>query len=414
MFPGFFHPMNVPDNFTWPAYDGRSIANIPATVAEIVKAPFTGLPPLEADLWQPVSRGAKRVVVLTLDAFGWNLLQAEQNHLDGLLKRADIVESLTSIFPSTTVAALSSLWTGAAPAQHGMLGLTMFFPEYATAAQMLSFTPTFGRYPDALVEAGLKPETFLQWPGMAEQLVRSGVPTHAFKGRHIIDSVLSKMHGRGVTGDHGVITMSDMLAQMGQLLHETAGETLYLSAYWPTIDTLSHYRLWDGAATRAEIRTLFYQIQTEFLNNLSDQAKKDTLFFITADHGQTPFRQHIFIEDYPQLQEMLFMKPTGEPRVAYLYAKHGRVEEIIHTINSQLNEAMIATKAEDALASGLFGPAPHTAVARERIGDIVVIMRDDYVFTSRAKAEEWQEFIGGHGGMTQAEMQVPWIGFRLG
>lgn len=407
------HFLQTIEAFTWPAYDGRSIGNIPATIAETLKVPFNGLPALEPKLWQPLAGDCRRVVLLTLDAFGWNLLQAEEARLGGLLNKADIVEQITSIFPSTTVAALSSLWTGAAPAQHGMLALNMFFPEYATETQMLFFTPTFGRYPDALIAAGLKPESFLQWPGMAEQLAQQGVPTHAFKGREIIYSALSRMHGRGVSGDHGAITFSDMLDQVAQMLEATADESLYLSAYWPTIDTISHFRHWDGEATRAEIRTLFYQIQTQFLDKLSASAREGTLFFITADHGQIALPTHIYLEDHPKLQQMLFMKPSGEPRITYLYAKHGRIEEIVQYINQHLGAFMVALTAEEALASGLFGPQPHTAVAHERIGDVVVIMRQDAVLFNQTLPEQARHMVGGHGGMSHGEMQVPWIGFRL-
>jgi predicted AlkP superfamily pyrophosphatase or phosphodiesterase len=50
-------------------------------------------------------------------------------------KRTAVSHQLTSIFPSTTVAALSSFWTGAAPAQHGMMGLNIFFPQMAAAGR---------------------------------------------------------------------------------------------------------------------------------------------------------------------------------------------------------------------------------------------------------------------------------------
>lgn len=403
----------LPDEFILPAYDGRSIANIPAAAAEILHVPFQGLPPLHADLWQPLAGGAKRVVLLVLDAFGWNLLQAEAANLERLVKKAGVVGQLTSIFPSTTVAALSSLWTGAAPAQHGMLGFTMFLPEFATATEMLRFTPVFAHHPNALVEAGLEPEAFLHWPGMAEQLARFGVPTYSFKGREIVGSALSKMHGRGLAADQGVVTFADMLTQMGQLLHEKADESLFVFGYWPVIDTLSHFRLWDGAATRAEARQLFHQIEHEFLNRLTAVARQDTLFFITADHGQVALPDYIFLEDHPRLQEMLLMRPTGEHRVSYLYAKHGRTDDILHYLQTHLSHALVAVRSDEALAAGLFGPAPHTAVALDRLGDITVIMRGGYRLLIRAQEKKARQMIGGHGSMTHAEMLTPWLGYRL-
>ena len=67
----------VPEEFCLPAYGGGSIANVPATVARLLAAPFRGLPGLPEPLWQPVA-GVKRVVLLTLDGFGLNLFQERQ------------------------------------------------------------------------------------------------------------------------------------------------------------------------------------------------------------------------------------------------------------------------------------------------------------------------------------------------
>ena len=120
----------VPTEFTLPDYAGGSIANVPATIARMLGTTLTGLPALPEDMWQSLGR-VKRVVLLTLDGFGWNQFQARQELVTAVSQKATITKQLTSIFPSTTVAALSSLWTGSAPAQHGLVGLRLFFPEYA-------------------------------------------------------------------------------------------------------------------------------------------------------------------------------------------------------------------------------------------------------------------------------------------
>jgi hypothetical protein len=179
------------------------------------------------------------------------------------------------------------------------------------------------------------------------------------------------------------------------------------------IDTLSHFRLWDSAAVAAEIGSLFQQIETSFLNTLSDKARQDTLFFIMADHGQVALPHLVYIEDHAPLQQALFMKPTGDPRVTYLYAKHGRQQQIIDYINHNLGDAMVALSSEQALAAGLFGPGGGTAVASERLGDVLVIMRQGFVLVTQAMAPTAKRLIGGHGSLTAAEMEVPWIGLRL-
>lgn len=408
-------PASWPDEFVLPQYNGRSIANVPATVASILQVPFKGMPPLKNELWQPFTVGAKRVVLLIIDAMGWNLLQLMEEELAPVLRHTAVYDQITSVFPSTTVAALSSFWTGAAPAQHGLVGFQLFFPEFAAGGQMISFTPVLGKFPDALIEAGLQPETFLQWPGVAEQFAAGGVPTYAIKGRGIVDSTLSKMHGRGVAANFGVFTFSDLLVQMGELLQEKAGEKMYLSAYWPTIDTLSHFYNWNGTAVQAEMRSLLHQIKTEFLEKLTAVARQDTVFFIVADHGQTTYKpnQQIPLTSHPRLEEMLLMRPLGGVREIYLYARQGQIANVVNYINEELGDKLYALPTEAALASGLFGPPPIAQQTPQRLGDVLVLARDGHIFYPPAEQKMVDEFKAGHGGLSPAEMQVPWLGFRL-
>lgn len=410
--------LTIPHEFQLPNYEGGSIANIPATIAAILGASMDGLPSLPETFWRPLGDDIKRVVSILIDGWGWNLLNKERSFLQPLLEQAVVVDKITSIFPSTTAAALSSLWTGAAPAQHGLVGLNMFFPEYGTIGQMLSLSPDIVHYPDALVRAGLQPETFLHWPGLAQQLAKAGVPTHRFKGKNIVHSALSKMHGRGVAGNHGVVTMADMLVQMRRLLESTAGQPLYAAAYWSTVDTLSHDHGWDDEIVAAELRSLINQVQVEFLGCLSEQARRDTVLLIIADHGQaiTSSAEAIYLEDHPQLQQMLLMKPAGEPRTPYLYTKHGQQDAAIEYINEQLGHAMVAWPSMAVLDAGLLGLPPFAPEATDRIGDVIVTMRNGHAFlnTRAEDGERAMSWLGRHGGLTEAEMLVPWLGFRLG
>jgi hypothetical protein len=400
--------------FVPPDYSGGTIANIPATIAGLLGVPFAGLPPLPESLWRPLG-DARRVVLFIVDALGWNLCQQEQAMLSDLTTQAIVQGRLTSIFPSTTVAALSSLWTGLGPAQHGMVGLRLFMPQYAVTAQTLSFSPTFGHYPQALIHAGLKPESFLHGSGFAEQLADSGVASFAFKGQEIVDSALSKMHGRGLTASFGVYTLAEMFVQLRQLLEEKAGKSLYANVYWPTIDTLSHLYGWEHPTVAAELRAIFTQLRQEIFGRLSLAARKETVFLLAADHGQvtTTPAQRIYLEDHPDLQRWLWMIPAGEPRTPYLYVKNGRQTAVLNYIADNLSHAMVAMPAATALSAGLLGPEPHAPEAADRLGDVLLTMRDGFLLLTEKDREKADRFNGRHGGMTAPEMYVPWWGFRL-
>jgi len=407
--------LDLPNDFLPPDYEGGSIANVPATVSSLLGSPFSGLPPLYEPLWKPLAGRIRRVVVLLIDSLGWNMVQQVSPEIDWLRSQAAVEGKITSVFPSTTVAALSSLWTGYAPAQHGLVGLRLFFPDEAILASMLRFSPTFASFPGSLAEAGVEPEAFLQVPGFAEQLSAAGIPSHAFKGRNIVNSSLSQMLDRGVQKVHGIVTAADLFVQMRELLETTAGTPLYVNAYWPAVDTLCHAFGPDHPSVAAEIRATFGLLKTEFLDRLSPAARNETALFITADHGHvaTPPDLTINVDKDPTLKEMLLMRPAGEPRTPYLYARQGCQKALLnYLVETYGNECIVISSAQ-ALTSGLLGPKPHAPGVAQRLGDVVVLMRDGYSMLTPQEEENAQSWGGRHGGMTVTEMEVPWLGISL-
>jgi predicted AlkP superfamily pyrophosphatase or phosphodiesterase len=408
--------LNLPAEFLPPAYGGRSIANVPATIAALLDAPFQGLPPLEESLWRPVAADVERVILVVLDSLGWQMVETQRPYFDELIGgRTAVFGQITSIFPSTTVAALSSLWTGYAPAQHGLVGLRLLTPEYGAITQFIHFTPVFGKHPDALIDAGLDPETFLHVPGFSQQLAAAGVPTHRYKERKIIDSALSKMHGRGVAESYGTVSAADTFVLARRLLEEKAGEKLYVATYWSTIDALMHTHGWEHPSVAAEARTLLDQLRLELVEALSPAARRGTLLCLVADHGQitTSEDTQIRLRDHPQLNQMLLFRPAGEPRLPYFYARRGQRQAVLDYLRSHFAHAMVALPAEEALAAGLLGPEPHAPQALHRMGDVVGVMRDGYIFLTDRDLESAHKLIGRHGGMTRLEMAVPWLAMRL-
>jgi hypothetical protein len=122
----------LPSDEGWilPHYDGLSIANIPATIAALMDGDLPdALPTLPNDLWADWRPGLRRIVLVVLDALGYRALQrmladgAGQGFHD--IAQAGRMLPLTSVFPSTTDAALVSLRTGRPPAEHGWLAYTM-------------------------------------------------------------------------------------------------------------------------------------------------------------------------------------------------------------------------------------------------------------------------------------------------
>ena len=65
------------------------------------------------------------------------------------------------------------------------------------------------------------------------------------------------------------------------------------------------------------------------------------------------------------------------------------------------------------IEAGWFGPGmPHPRLD-ERVGDVVLVMREHATFKDRVAGEKPHAMIGNHGGATEDEMVVPLVVARL-
>ena len=103
-----------------------------------------------------------------------------------------------------------------------------------------------------------------------------------------------------------------------------------------------------------------------------------------------------------------------ERRMAYLHARPGRVAAVRESCTRQLGSVAEWLEPADAFARGLFGPGPVSPAARRRVGDLILLARDDcqfvYPFTPRKKPPI---FAGNHGALDPREMLVPLLALRL-
>lgn len=413
--------MNELNAFILPNYsnpagsEGTTIANIPATVAHLLGVPFKGLPPLPADLWQSLTADhkIKRVVLLIIDGMGQNLLDVIRPEINGILERATIAQTITSVFPSTTVNALACLWTGHAPAQHGLVGLNLYLPEFQTVGQMIHFTPKFDRMPDALVKGGVNPKKFLAVPGLGEQLTSAGVTSHTLKHYTFTNSALSQMHNRGITHQRGTFTFVDTLRQIREILETESDKPVYVGAYWETIDTMSHVYGHTHPHVQAELVLGWQQIEQILLDGLSEKARAETVICVVADHGQTaiPQAQRIEAAGVDALHGQLLMT-TGEPRAPYFYTRPAALPEVLAYLQQEYASQMWSLTAAEALEMGLWGPPPYAPQTTTRIGDVVAICRNGYCWVRPEDTPILNRFHSTHGSLTPAEMVVPWLVFR--
>ena len=78
----------------------------------------------------------KNVVLLVMDGMGINVL--ERNLQENAFLRKHIKREISSVYPCTTTAALTSILTGKTPNEHGWIGWSNYFKEVDKSIDLFS------------------------------------------------------------------------------------------------------------------------------------------------------------------------------------------------------------------------------------------------------------------------------------
>lgn len=408
--------LDLGDGYLYPHYQGNSILNLPSSVCQLLGAPGLGAPALDPALLAPLGAGIRHVVVILMDGLALHRLQRwigdGSAPLWGRLAENGVLAPLTSISPSTTCAAMTSLWTGRSPAEHGIVGYEMFMKEYGLVANMITHGPaSFEGSTGLLSRAGFKPAEYLPFPTLGTHLEAHGVKVAAFQHYTIAGSGISQMTFKGAN-IQPFGTLTDLWVGVRNLLERQRHERLYTWVYWDRIDHYSHHHGPDSELPAAEFVSFTEAFQRLFLNKLSLAARQDTAVILLADHGQiaTTPDPHYELRTHPSLSRRLHFNPTGENRLMFLYVRPGQTEAVREYIERTWLRTFKVVDSAYLAESGLLGPGEVHPRLGERLGDLAVFPgRQDYLWW--APVENF--LLGRHGGLHPEEMLVPFLAFRL-
>jgi hypothetical protein len=418
------------ERFVRPDFAGRGLANVAPTVLRFLApraADSLTLPPLDADLLPRSSaRDIRTVILLVADGLGYLQLLSEVKSGNAptfgeLIARASANDAdvscnpITSVFPTTTVAALGSVNSGVAPASHGLLGYTLYLPEFGTVAEMIRWGPLNRRVSFADPEFGQAPERFIWAETIYSRLHAAGVErTFAVNPSGFSGTALTRMLHQHATYA-GYIATSSLEPIVARLSRESTDRT-YIYGYWPTVDTIAHL---VGPLTPehgAEVAALDLQLG-RLLRSLDGRG--DTLVLVTADHGHldTVPDEAIQLTDHPELLAMLRVYPAGERRVVYLHPRPGASLEVAEYARERLGDVGSVMLREDAVDVGLFGPGQLSERAAGRIGEVLLFPRANLSMVAPienmdSNTPKAPVFRGLHGGLTTDEAVVPLLAVR--
>ena len=139
----------------------------------------------------------------------------------------------------------------------------------------------------------------------------------------------------------------------------------------------------------------------------------DTAVFITADHGMVDAPHALRIDLAHDAELAAGVRHVGgEFRSLQLYCEEGAAPDVArHLAGAAWASGPGCSAARRRSRQGWFGPvAPHVL---ERIGDVIVAMRDNFaIVDSRTARPELLALLGLHGSLTHEEVSIPLLHAR--
>lgn len=353
-----------------PEYAGACVSNLVPALLEPSVEPVTWLPEAAAD--------ANQIVLLVIDGLGWDHLQARR-HVAPTLAAMD-GRSITTVAPSTTATALTSITTGLTPGEHGVVGYRI-----NVGGEILNVLRWCTPSGDA--RATIPPGSFQKAAAFVSQhppiLTRAEFHNGGFSGAHLDG-----------TRFHGYRCMSTFMVEMRRLL---AANEPFVYAYYDGPDKVSHeYGLGE-----------YYDAELAFVDGLVadiiSELPPGATLVVTSDHGQVHTGDALVELPADVLEHVAIQ--SGEARLRWLHARSGRITALHDAVRAHFDElAWVRTRAQ-VIDEQWFGP--HITVeGANRLGDIALAARGVHAFVDPADTGPYT-LIGRHGSLTSAEMYVP-------
>lgn len=407
--------MMLNSDFILPEYQDDCFSNIPNTVLSLFGIK-TKRPTISRRHFKKyINQRYKNIIVFLIDAFGFYQWKKYGNQF-ALFKQIDekkFLTPITSVFPSTTAAALNTIHSCLTPAEHGLFEFTLYIKEIDKTIKTLRFHEIENKKQDSLLDEKVTPKILFNFKTIYQLLKKHDINSFSFANKEYANSVYSQT-SRKDSITISFTNFSDLVVKLKEQLVKSKGKN-YFFVYWDKLDTLGHEYGPHHNACKVELAKISYLFLKEFVEKVNKKTKKQTLLIIIADHGQITVnpKQTFYLNKDEFLKNSLqkdkkgkIILPTGSPRNVFLHIREVKLENIYKYLKEKLKDKAEVIKTNEAIALGLFGKNKIESKFKNRLGNLIVLPYKNYTIWREYKGEKF-EYLGHHGGLSKEEMIIP-------
>lgn len=352
--------------------------NISATLAEFLGAPNKNatLPILTDELKQ---KKYKNIVFICFDGLGIYPMNKNLDKNDFLMKH--IKQTLLSTFPSTTTNATTSLMTNKLPLEHGWFGWSLYFEN---------INKNIDIFLD--VDSWTKEQVEIKNSPLGELDYYFDNANSDYNINTIFPKYVKVTHPER---NHIIKNETDFFTSIKEICSKEGLQFIY--AYYPDPDSTIH----EFGVSSKEANNVINAIS----NNMKAlyNSTKDTIFIITADHGQIDVKGYIELYKDKKLMSMLKIYPFLDGRSPAFLVKDNMHEEFEEYFKSKYDKDFKLFKTSDLIKEGYFGDFGDKA---HLLGDFIA--SGTYTHKQVCLTPSHNHFLGHHTALTE-EMEVPLI-----
>lgn len=333
----------------------------------------------------------KNVILLILDGLGEHII----NNIspNGYLKENQI-DMVTSVYPSTTTAALTTYYSGKPPYETGWIAWSQYFKEYGRALDMFSHNESYLKEPLKNPTKDVF-KTVVNYETIFEQIEKASLEVKAYEiePEYAERRALRSINANNI--DEIILNINDICK---------TPDKKFILAYSDNPDGLLH----EYGTTSEEVKD--YVIDTEKkIKEMCEKFDEETLLIISADHGHKDIKKAYTLLDYPEIQECLILPASLESRVLSFWVKEEMKQTFVERFNKVFeNEFWLMTKDEFLNKYHFLGYGEKHYKIDDFIGNYIAISVGESIIRLETDLAEGKPVKKStHCGLTKEEMEVP-------
>lgn len=364
------------DGFKYPDFE-KSNLNISSTLAEFLGCD-NDKPTLKI-LADELKKGYKNVVFICFDGLGINPININLD--DNSILKNNIKMELTSTFPSTTTNATTSLLSNKYPLEHGWFGWSLYFENINMNIDIFKNRDSATAEEIKIEKRPIEEQKHYFDYANTDYEINTVLPPYVFEENQKIN--------------HTFKDMNDFFNNIKMVLNKPGKQFCY--AYIGEPDTTMH----EFGVTSKKSKKLINKIDKK-MKKLKSQTK-DTLFIVTADHGQVDIEGYVDLYGDKKLMDMLVIYPYLDARAVAFKVKDGMKEEFKNYFNSKYSADFELHESKELIDAGVFGSKGDKG---QLLGDFIAI--GTFTHKTAIMTPISHCFKGHHTSLTE-EMMVPLI-----